>query len=145
MKKIVLFIILGAALLLSACGKSPIAYTQNDFLRTFNIRMEEESLNSYMLISLDSTQSPDKRTTTFTGFNKSQSLQIEMVFDMSGRLTRFGLLTTKIPDEDFNRIIKIVRATFQAEQGKYTIKEGVSPNTGYRGIGFFLKETEEAH
>ncbi|MDR2008046.1 MAG: hypothetical protein LBQ34_03630 [Alphaproteobacteria bacterium] len=138
MKKIVLFVILASAFLLSACGRSPIIYTQNDFLRTFNIRLEEEKLNSYMLISLDSKPGADKRSTVMTGFNRNQDLQVELTFDLAGNLTRFGLLTTRVDDEDLQKIISIVRSTFP-NQDKFTVKEGVSPNTGYRGIGFFLK------
>ncbi|MDR0484436.1 MAG: hypothetical protein LBH40_04095 [Alphaproteobacteria bacterium] len=141
MKKIALFIILGAMSLLSACGNSPIIYSQNDFLRTFNIRLEEESLNNYMLINLDSKKD-QANNITLTGFNRTQDLQVELVFDALGNLTRFGLLTNRIPDEDLTKLLTIIRETFPSQQ-KYTVKEGVSPNTGYRGIGFFLNTNKK--
>jgi hypothetical protein len=137
MKKVALFFILALSLLVYGCNtKSLILFNKNDFLRTFNIRMEEEKLNYYMLVSLDQNKKGNR--INMIGFNKNQDLEIVLTFNDDGTLIKFGLLTNKIPEKDLNIIIDAIKISFINHQN-YTIKEGISVETGYKGIGYFLK------
>ena len=139
MKRIALFFVLALSFFVYGCSNSPIIFTKGDFLRTFNIRMEEEKLNYYMLVSLD--QNKKGNNVDMIGFNKTQDLEIVLSFDGDGVLTKFGLLTNKIPDEDLQRIVEAIKKSFP-NSPKYNIKEGVSADTGYKGIGYFLRRSD---
>ncbi len=136
MKKFAIFFVLGLSFLVYGCGNTQLIFTKKDFLRTFNVRMEEEKLEHYKLETLDMVNKT--MPIVLIGANKSQDLQISLSFDKSEVLIKFGLLTANISEQDLNKIIKIIKESFPNSK-KYVIKEGVSIDTGYKGIAYFLK------
>lgn len=137
MKKIIVSFVLILSFLLYGCNKTAIVFTKDDFLKTFNTRIEEEGMNEYMLVSLDINEKA--KDYELFGVNRVKNLQVSLTYDASENLTKFGLLTAKITDEDFNKIIKMVKESFVSSD-KYNIKEGISVDTGHRGIAYFIKE-----